>query len=148
MYVAYEALPDDLKARLGQLEALHTSDHAFGRNGAYAKSDRPELAGYDDTPEAVHPAVITHPCSGKKALYVNPAFTRKFVGWTREESLKLLDRLYAHAVQPQFVRRHKWRVGDMAIWDNRCTWHFALNDYQGHNRLMHRITLDGVPLHA
>ncbi|MFB2351697.1 TauD/TfdA dioxygenase family protein, partial [Priestia megaterium] len=78
--------------------------------------------------------------------YVNPAFTTGIVGWTREESLALLGYLYAHAVKPQFVHRFQWKPGSMAIWDNRCTWHQALNDYHGHYRLMHRITLDGVRL--
>jgi taurine dioxygenase len=70
------------------------------------------------------------------------------VGWDAKASADLLAKLYAHAVQPQFVHRYSWRPGSMAVWDNRCTWHCALNDYQGHRRLMHRITLDGVPLAA
>ena len=120
-----------------------TSAHVFGQNSAYASSDRPELSGHADTPEAIHPVVIIHPGSGKQALYVNPGFTTGIVGWDRERSSALLARLYAHAVQPQFVHRHSWRPGSMAIWDNRCTWHCAMNDYQGHRRLMHRITLAG-----
>jgi taurine dioxygenase len=148
MYAAYDALPDDLKARLATLSARHASAHVFGEGGGYAMTDRPELSGHADTPEAVHPVVITHPGSDKKALYVNPAFTREILGVSPQESAELLGRLYAHAVQPQFVCRFKWRPGSMAIWDNRCTWHSAMNDYHGHRRLMHRITLEGVPLAA
>jgi len=148
MYAAYDALPAELKATLSGLRARHASAHVFGEGGGYAQTDRPELAGHAETPEAVHPVVITHPGSGKKALYVNPGFTREIEGWSAEESQTLLSALYAHAVQPQFVSRHRWRRGSMAIWDNRCTWHHAMNDYHGHRRLMHRITLDGVPLSA
>jgi taurine dioxygenase len=146
MYGAYEALSDGLKATLATLKAHHASAHVFGEGSVYAMTDRPELAGHKDVPEAVHPVVITHPGSGKKALYVNPAFTTGIVGWTREESMALLNYLYAHATKPQFVHRFQWKPGSMAIWDNRCTWHNAMNDYQGHYRLMHRITLDGVKL--
>ena len=146
MYAAYDALSDGLKATLLTLKAHHASAHVFGEGSVYANSDRKELAGHKDVPDAVHPVVITHPGSGKPALYVNPAFTTGIVGWTREESMALLGYLYAHAVKPQFVRRYQWKPGSMAIWDNRCTWHNAMNDYQGHRRLMHRITLDGVPL--
>lgn len=148
MYAAYEALPEEMKRTLLRLKAHHASGHVFGENSAYARTDRPELAGHKDTPEAVHPVIITHPGSGKRVLYVNPAFTTGIVGWSREESLALLGELYTHAIKPQFVRRFQWRPGSMAIWDNRCTWHCAMNDYQGHRRLMHRITLDGVPLAA
>jgi taurine dioxygenase len=146
MYAAYDALSDGLKATLGTLKAHHASAHVFGEAGVYGKTDRADLAGHKDTPEAVHPVVITHPGSGKKALYVNPSFTTGIVGWTRDESLALLGYLYGHAIKPQFVHRFQWGPGSMAIWDNRCTWHNAMNDYHGHRRLMHRITLDGVPL--
>lgn len=148
MYAAYDALTDEMKTRLSTLKARHASAHVFGEGGGYAGTDRPELSGHSDTPEAIHPVVITHPGSGKKALYVNPAFTREIVGMAPAESLALLLELYAHAVSPQFVGRYSWRPGSMAIWDNRCTWHNAMNDYHGHRRLMHRITLDGVPLNA
>jgi len=131
---------------LRTLKAHHASAHAFGEGGHYSKTDQAALGGFTDTPEAVHPVVITHPGSGKPVLYVNPAFTTGIVGWTREESMALLNYLYQHATQDRFVRRFQWRPGSMAIWDNRCTWHHALNDYQGHHRLMHRITLEGGPL--
>ncbi len=146
MYAAYEALSDEMKARLSGLRALHASEHIYGEDSVYAKTDQAVIAGHTDNPEATHPVVITHPGSGRKALYVNPAFTLKFEGWSREDSLPVLMELYAHAIQPRFVHRFSWRPGSMAIWDNRATWHFAMNDYQGHHRLMHRITLAGGPL--
>ncbi len=90
--------------------------------------------------------VITHPESGRKALYVNPGFTLGFEGWTDDESRPLLDYLYRHAVKPEFTCRFHWQKGSLAFWDNRATWHYAANDYQGEHRLMHRITLGGGPL--
>jgi len=146
MYAAYEALSDGLKATLAGLRAVHASEHIYGSEGVYGKTDQAHLAGHADNPSAIHPAVITHPGSGRKALYVNPAFTVGFEGWSREESMALLTYLYAHAIKPQFVHRFKWAPGSMAIWDNRATWHFAMNDYQGQRRLMHRITIAGGPL--
>lgn len=148
MYAAYDALDAEMQARLVGLTARHASAHVFGEGGGYAATDRPELSGHAETPEAVHPVVITHPGSGKKALYVNPSFTREIVGMPADESQALLSALYAHAMRREFVGRFSWRPGSIAIWDNRCTWHYALNDYHGHRRLMHRITLDGVPLAA
>ena len=148
MYAAYEALSDGLKATLSGLRAVHASEHIYGAEGVYGRTDQAHLAGHQDTPSAIHPAVITHPGSGRKALYVNPAFTLGFEGWTAEESRPLLSYLYQHAVKPQFVHRFKWKPGSMAIWDNRATWHQAMNDYQGQRRLMHRITIAGGPLAA
>ena len=67
--------------------------------------------------------------------------------WTDEESRPLLDYLYRHAVKPEFTCRFRWREGSLALWDNRSTWHFAVNDYHGERRLLHRITIQGTPLH-
>ncbi len=148
MYAAYEALSDGLKRSLGDLQALHSSRHVFGAQPYEARGDlkdrvlNPEAA----TQDAVHPVVVRHPGSGRLALYVNPAFTVRFVGWTDEESQPLLRYLYQHAARPEFSYRFQWRDGDIAFWDNRCTWHYALNDYHGRRRLMHRITVEGVPL--
>ena len=147
MYAAYDALSDGLKATLHTLRAVHSSRHVFG-----AKADRPaelkERLGNVEaaTQDAVHPVVITHPISGRSALYVNPGFTLHFEGWTAEESQSLLGYLYRHAVKPEFTCRFRWQEGSMAFWDNRATQHFALNDYHGQRRLMHRITLEGVSL--
>jgi taurine dioxygenase len=147
MYAAYEALSDGMKLMLEGLQAVHSSRHVFG-----ATANRPaELADRlgnqaSATQDAVHPVVLTHPRSGRKGLYVNPGFTVGFQGWTVEESEPLLSYLYQHAARPEFTYRFQWAPGSLAFWDNRCTWHFAVNDYQGERRLLHRITLDGEPL--
>ena len=148
MYAAYEALSDGLKRALEGLGACHSSRHVFGPE---AQARRGDLAGRIGNPElatqdAVHPVVIRHPETGRRALYVNPGFTVRFAGWTEEESRPLLDYLYRHAVRPEFTCRFHWREGSLALWDNRSTWHFAVNDYHGERRLLHRITIAGTPL--
>jgi len=151
MYSAYEALSDGLKRTLDGLKAVHTSRRNFGES-AYRNSDRdyegrlgnPEAA----TQDAVHPVVIRHPISGRQALYVNAAFTIHFEGWSEDESKPLLDMLYRHAIRPEFTYRFRWSPGSIAFWDNRATWHYAVNDYHGARRLMHRITIEGGPLQA
>jgi taurine dioxygenase len=148
MYAAYEGLSNELKAKIDGLRAVHSNAHVFGKEGGYKNTDKAaSFANAELVGEAVHPVVITHPESGRKALYVNPAFTTHFVGQTAEESSALLMQLYAHAIRKEFTCRFQWRKGSIAFWDNRCTWHFALNDYQGQERLMHRITVEGSPLH-
>lgn len=149
MGVAYDSLPDDLKAEVEGLEAFHTADHVYKADGIYARTDMgKELRGQDLKTAAVHPVVVRHPRTGQRLLYVNGGFTIHFVGKTREESLPLLQRLLAHALTEDNQCRVEWKPGTVAIWDNRTTWHNALNDYHGHAREMHRITLSGEPLSA
>lgn len=147
MYAAWDALSDGLKKTLEGMRAVHSNAHVFGVAGAYKSSDQASgFKGENLVGEVVHPVVISHPLSGQKALYVNPAFTTHFEGWTPMESKPLLDYLYAHASRPEFTCRFEWRDGSVAFWDNRATWHFAVNDYHGEKRLMHRITIAGGPL--
>ena len=149
MGAAYDSLSDGLKATLGTLRAVHSSDHIFRSGGAYSKSDlADEMTGQELSTRAVHPVIIRHPVTGRKTLYVNPGFTLHFEGWTREESLPLLQYLYKVGQREEFQCRVQWQPGSVAIWDNRATWHFAMNDYHGHARVLHRITLTGDPLTA
>ena len=147
MYKAYESLSDGLKGTLESMNACHSSRHVFGAHTGYAEASNqrignPELA----TQDAIHPVIITHPESKRKALYVNPEFTVNFEGWTKEESTPLMNYLTEHSPRPENITRFKWEPGAIAFWDNRCTWHFALNDYPGEKRLMHRITIEGSAL--
>ena len=147
MYRAYETLSDGMKKTLEAMKACHSSRHVFGAHTGYSEASNqrignPELA----TQDAIHPVIITHPESKRKALYVNPEFTVNFEGWTVEESKPLLDYLAEHTTQQENTTRFQWKPGSIAFWDNRCTWHFALNDYPGETRLMHRITVEGSAL--
>lgn len=147
MAAAYESLSDGLKKTLEGMRAVHTADHIYGPQGFLSNSDLGgDLKGRDLKTLAVHPVIIHHPDTGQKLLYVNSAFTIYFEGWTRDESLPLLNYLYWVGMQDEFQCRLQWEAGTVAMWDNRSTWHYALNDYHGHKRLMHRITIDGVPI--
>jgi taurine dioxygenase len=140
---AYEALEGALKRRLNGLRAVNSSAKA---EVSRTREDRlRDAARSEDAQvfEAAHPVVRTHPETGRRALYVNPAHTVRFDGMTEAESAPLLAELFAHQVRPDFTCRVRWRPGTLAIWDNRQVLHFPLNDYQGHRRVMHRITLAG-----
>jgi taurine dioxygenase len=141
---AYEALSDGMKAILGGLTAINSSQKA---DATRTREDSQKAEGESGPrPEFLseHPVIRTHPETGRKGLYVNVAHTLRFAGMTEEESAPLLKYLYQHSVRPEFTCRFVWRVGSMAIWDNRCTLHNPVNDYQGYYREMHRITLKGV----
>jgi len=149
MGAAYDALSDELKEKIDGLEAFHTADHVYEEGGLYDQTDMgAKLRGHDLKTGAVHPVVIRHPHTGRKLLYVNYGFTINFVGKTREESMPLLQELFDAALTDDNQCRLQWRPGTIAIWDNRTTWHNAMNDYQGHAREMHRITLSGEALAA
>ena len=151
MYKAYESLSDGLKETLEGLSAVHSAKHVFGPQGGYEATDsaidRIGNAGAAlELEDPIHPVVIRHPLSGRKALYVNAAFTLRFDGWTAEESAPLLSYLYTLAIAEENITRFKWEKGSVAFWDNRATWHFAQNDYPGQRRVMHRITIAGCAL--
>ena len=149
LYAAYEALPCSMKERLTSMRAIHSNKHLYGENGLYRLTDlADQLGGMDRVGDATHPVVITHPDSGRKALYVNPGHTIQFEDWGFDESRELLEELYAHVTQPEFTCSFNWLPGSVTFWDNRCSWHIADNDYQGQMRLMHRITLAGTALSA
>jgi taurine dioxygenase len=92
---------------------------------------------------AEHPVVRVHPETGRKTLYINPAHTLRFKEMTEQESAPILSFLFAHQIRPEFTCRFSWSEGALALWDNRCALHYPINDYHGHERVMHRITLKG-----
>ena len=140
---AYESLSDGLKETLSTLKIVCRSD----KTAVMAtRADRIAEEGRDDSKDnlvGIHPVIRTHPETGKKALYVNKAHSCYFQGWSVAESDGLLNFLFAHQIREEFQCRHVWQQGDLAIWDNRCTLHYPVNDYHGHRRLLHRITLKG-----
>ena len=147
--VAFDTLSEGIKDTLRSLRAVHSSRHVFGE-AAPLPDDVTGLFAYAEqaTQDAEHPVVIRHPLSGREILYVNPGFTTHFVGWSAQESAPLLQYLYGHIARPEHTCRFHWQPGSLAFWDNRATWHLAVNDYHGQRRLMHRITVEGEPLAA
>lgn len=154
MYAAYDALPRHLRARIAGARAVHSARHVFGSKATAYDADHAirrdgrigNANAADGLDDVTHPVVITHPLSGKRALYVNPGFTTAIVGLDADESRALLAELYAHASDPRFHEDFHWAPGSVALWDNRATWHYAYNDYHGHRREMHRITIAGEAL--
>lgn len=145
MVLAYETLSEVMKSFLSGLKAVHDYSHAYDTYFAHLK-ERPPLTPEQraKTPPVEQPMVRTHPVTGRKALYVNPGFTKAIVGMPKEESQPILQMLFAHATRPEFTYRHKWRVNDLVFWDNRCTMHYALADYDfSVRRHMHRTTIAG-----
>jgi len=142
MYAAYEALSPGMQRLLDGLVAVNSSAMA---DVSKTREDRRRDSGDVDDREFVaeHPVVRTHPETGRKALYVNVAHTQRFVDMTEDESRPLLQFLFDHSIRPEFTCRFQWRVGSLALWDNRCAMHNPINDYHGHTRILHRITLEG-----
>ena len=149
MYKAYDALPDDKKQYLDDKKAVH--DFSYTQQTQIVGKGLTQPASKDTlakTPPVSHPVIRTHPESRRKALYVNPGMTTHFDSVPADESRALLDELFDHAVRDDFIYRHRWQVGDVVFWDNRCSMHCALNDYGADDRrLMWRTTIAGdVPI--
>lgn len=150
MGAAHDALSPKMQEFLCGLNAVHSSRHVFGQSAQDSEAVKSGRLSNADaaTQDARHPVVIRHPLSGRAGLYVNPVFTTHIEGLTDDESDALLHMLYLHCQKPEFQCRVRWREGDVTMWDNRATWHKAINDYHGYRRLMHRVTVEGVPLDA
>jgi taurine dioxygenase len=149
---AYDALSEGLQKTLEGLSTVHIKSHAYGIGGAPAPGITPayyakmlkKFAGI----EATHPVVGRHPESGRKLLYLSPIYSDRFEGWTRAESLGLMSYLISVMTTPEHTCRFRWKEGSMAMWDNRAVLHYALDDYPGERRVMHRITVAGPWLTA
>lgn len=142
-YAAYEALTDTMQRLLDPLVGICSSAKA---DVSKTREDRIKSDGRQEAPReyrAEHPVVRTHPETGRKALFVNVAHTAGIVGLRDEESAPLLEFLFQHQVKPEFTCRWRWPANAIAFWDNRCVQHNPVNDYHGHRRVMHRITLQG-----
>ncbi|WP_347270419.1 TauD/TfdA dioxygenase family protein [Rhizorhabdus histidinilytica] len=141
---SFATLPEGLKATLRTLGALHSRTHLI-KDGKYAAQyfkERPSKTATDKLgATAVHPVVIPHPETGQEMLFVNPGYVVKFDGWTAKHSAGLLASLYDHCLQPDYQCRFRWREDSIAIWDNRSVWHYAVNDYHGHRRVMQRLVI-------
>lgn len=146
MTAAWRGLSPEKQIELSRLVAVHTARDAYSRKMQPLHSG---LSGMnivcDDTANdaEVHPLVVTHPETGKKALFFNRAYVRDLVDVDDKEAARLLEWLHAHTTDARFTLRHRWSVGDLVIWDNRSTQHYALNDYAGFRRELHRTTVAG-----
>ena len=131
----FDSLSEEMQIFLSRLSALNISDKASDLD-IRPKSNSTSF-------KASHPVIRTHPETRKKLIYVNEAHTANFVGMTQAESEPILDFLFKKIKEEQFSCRFKWEPGSVAFWDNRACQHFPINDYQGHQRKMLRISLAG-----
>lgn len=145
---AFDALSPALQKTLEGLNAVHSAGREYSSKGASAQKRKSMsvVEAEGAVGEYIHPVVLVHPETGRKALYVNPAFTMRIEGWTKRESKSLLDFLFEHSRFEAFTCRFNWAPGSVAFWDNRSVWHFALNDYHGQRRHMRRVTVDATPV--
>lgn len=148
MYAAYDALSPGMKRMLNGLRAIYVGKPYGTRHGPpkdlrTSRSIAIERNRPEADQEVSHPVVRTHPETGRKALFVNAIYTLRFADMTEAESRPLLDWLYQHVTQPEFTCRFRWSKGALALWDNRCTLHYAVNDYDGSRRLLHRTMIAG-----
>lgn len=142
-YLAYDLLSDGMKRLLQGRRWISSSAKA---DATRTREDRIADRGTANAKrvfEQIHPAVRTHPETGRQALYVNAAHTVRFEDMSEAESAPILNYLFQHQIRPELTCRFRWRVGSLALWDNRCVQHNPINDYHGQRRVMHRITLGG-----
>lgn len=143
---AYDALPEAMKQKLAGRKAVHS----YGQRKRPAGSQRNKLfkAEIDAVPDVSHPVVRTHPNTGRKALYVFEGECTGIEGMPEAEGRDIIAELTQHCIQPKFICRHKWRVGDVVMWDNAAALHLAVADYKlPQRRLLHRVTIEGgVPV--
>lgn len=142
-YLAYEALSETMRAVLDGLVGVSTSARADVSKTREDMLRKAGAAAALSEHVAEHPAVRTHPETGRKCLFVNVAHTSHFKGMTEAESAPILNYLFQHQVRPEFTCRFRWRRGSLAFWDNRAAQHNPINDYHGFRRVMRRITLAG-----
>ncbi len=141
MYALYDDLSPGLQARLADMRAVNSASVVPRADDFYeaVKGKNSDLADVS----ATHPVVRTHDETGRKAIYVNHIHTLKFEGMSRDESLPLLNYLYEQVQRPEYSYRLHWQDNTLAMWDNRCLQHYAVNDYHGYRRVMHRIIVEG-----
>jgi alpha-ketoglutarate-dependent taurine dioxygenase len=143
--LAYASLSPAVQRLAEQLTAVHDGSREFADYLARRNGEGSQWEGetYRSLDPVAHPVVRVHPETGRRSLFVNPGFTSHLVGVSEAESRHLLDLFYAHLTRPEHIVRHRWRLGDVVMWDNRATAHYANRDYGDARRVMHRITLSG-----
>lgn len=146
-YAAWDALPDEVKTRLRDAMGIHSARRGYSKDGAYGEKDRESgrsmAIKYDDSAlkTQLQPIAQVHPETGRIALYVSPGYTLGIEGWPQDESEEMMMYLFQHQARPEFVYSHRWSTDMLLMWDNRCLIHAATGGYEGHRRLLHRITI-------
>lgn len=141
---AWEALPEQTRQRIAEDRAVHSIMHNVEKKALHGFSKPPVDGAQRKTlPDVEHPVVRVHPVTGRKCLYVTEGHTKSIVGRSPEESENLLTELWAQIVRPEFIYRHKWRVGDLLVWDNCAVQHLAITDYGSLPRRLHRAGIAG-----
>jgi taurine dioxygenase len=144
MYAAWDALSEPVRRMLDGLEAVHDLIGPLEKAVAGGHSVSADLAAVRAAwPPVTHPIARTHPATGRTCLYVNNNFTTRVLGVTPEESDAILRYLLVHVQRPDFQVRFRWAPGSVVFWDNRCTQHYAVPDYSGQRRVMHRVAITG-----
>jgi taurine dioxygenase len=144
---AWEALPAATRALLRDRQGIHSARRGYARDGMYGETDRARgrsmaiRFGDEALATRLHPVARVHPETGRTALFVSPGYTIGIEGLPRDESTALLAELFEHQKRPEFVYRHRWAPGMLLLWDNRRLVHAATGGYEGHRRLLHRITV-------
>ena len=144
---AYDDLSNGLKEKINNLRCLHSAKLPYAKDGIYATENKKRTMKIHTSDEAnktiSHPLVRTHRETGRKTLFINPVYTQKIEGLSKDESDALLFELYIHMAQDKYIFRHKWQPAMLIMWDNRTVIHMAEGGYDGHERLLHRITIAG-----
>ena len=144
-YAAWEALPATMKSLLREHRGIHSARRGYSRQGMYGERDegRSMSIRYGDNAMTtqLHPLARTHPETGRTALFLSPGYTIGIDGLPGDEAQQVLMEMYAHQSKPAFVYRHRWSAGMLTMWDNRCVIHAATGGYEGHRRLLHRVTV-------
>ena len=146
---AYAALPEEMRDWLYGRNVIHTGKpygvaHAPPEETQFKGSIKMDRGNVEADRETVHPAVCRHPETGEAILFINPTYTSRFEDLSEQESEATLSRLYSHCIRPEFNCRFRWTPGTIAVWDNRSTLHYAVNDYDGNRRLMYRTAIRGT----
>ena len=146
-HAAYDALAEPMKQRLDGLLGIHSARRGYSRQGSYGDADVGRSMAIISSDDAMatqtHPLVRVHPETGRKALFLSMGYTIGVEGLDNDDAQGLLVELYRHQSRPEFVYTHRWKPQMLTMWDNRALIHAATGGYQGHDRLLHRITVTG-----
>jgi taurine dioxygenase len=148
-YAAYDALSETMKAKIALLRGIHSARRSYSPGGVYGERDKGRSMAIRYSEKAMatqlHPVVRIHAETGRPALFVNLGYTIGIDGMSEPKANELLMELFAHQSRPEFIYRHRWSAGLLTLWDNRCVLHTATGGYQGHQRLLWRVTIGERP---